>query len=159
MTDLNPLIVAALPRLRAHARRLVYRLQDAEDLLNDTVVIILTKASSFTPGTNFVSWAFTVMTHRHISLGRQRMNRLSREECHALREPAATAPEQESSVAARQGLALLARLEPGQRQMMLLTGAADLTFPEAARVAGCPEGTAKSRASRGRAAAREMWAN
>ncbi|HET7256248.1 MAG TPA: sigma factor-like helix-turn-helix DNA-binding protein, partial [Xanthobacteraceae bacterium] len=45
----------------------------------------------------------------------------------------------------------LDKLEPRQREVLIMIGASGLSYDEAAKICGCPTGTIKSRVNRARA--------
>jgi RNA polymerase sigma-70 factor, ECF subfamily len=47
--------------------------------------------------------------------------------------------------------AALEKLEPRQREVLIMIGASGLSYDEAAKICGCPTGTIKSRVNRARA--------
>jgi RNA polymerase sigma-70 factor (ECF subfamily) len=63
------LITSSQPRLYAYIMSLVASREQAHDLLQETNMALWRKASEFTPGTDFIAWAFrtasfVVLSHR-----------------------------------------------------------------------------------------------
>jgi RNA polymerase sigma-70 factor (ECF subfamily) len=56
-TEFHRLFVQSQRRIFGHILTLLPRMTDAEDVFQQTCVIILGKAAQFTPGTDFVRWA------------------------------------------------------------------------------------------------------
>jgi RNA polymerase sigma factor (sigma-70 family) len=54
-------VVEMLPALRAFARTFYRNQNDADDLVQDTLVRALNSYNTFTPGTQLKSWLFTIM--------------------------------------------------------------------------------------------------
>lgn len=59
-------------RLRALALSLFPKLDDAEDLLQETCVVLWERFEQFSAGTNFFAWAATVMRYKAMELRRKR---------------------------------------------------------------------------------------
>jgi RNA polymerase sigma-70 factor (ECF subfamily) len=53
----------------------------------------------------------------------------------------------------------LAKLEPRQREVLIMVGASGLSYDEAAKICGCPMGTIKSRVNRARAQLAQLLSN
>jgi RNA polymerase sigma-70 factor (ECF subfamily) len=66
-------------------------------------------------------------------------------------DSAACKPEQVAHAECNELWAALAKLEPGQRDVLIMIGASGLSYDEAAKACGCPTGTIKSRVNRARA--------
>src|SRR5918997_1451489 len=76
-------VMDALPNLRAFALSLTGKVDQAEDLVQDTVLKALTKQDTFETGTNLQAWLFTILrngfysTHRKTSRSRSPGDRLT----------------------------------------------------------------------------------
>lgn len=147
----------SLGKLRAMAILISRDRNVADDLVQDTIVRILAARDSYTPGSNFLGWAYRIMRNRHIS--RQRRRRFNTV---PLDHPAALAVgrpgNQETGIVRAEVEAALMRLPLAQREALMLVGAAEMSYEEAARVFDCSIGTVKSRVSRGREALRRALA-
>ena len=146
--DLHGAIAALLPDLRAFARFLVRGRGEADDLVQDTLVRALSALAQFAPGTHLKAWLFTILRNTFYEQARRR-----RREHAALQQqrPAEPGPLHQAGAAEIAELdRLLWRLPPVQREALVLVGAQELTYEEAAAICAVPVGTMKARVSRGR---------
>lgn len=138
-----------LPHLRGYARHLVHNSHDADDLVQDVVVRALAARDRFEPGTNMRAWLFTILRNRfynkYASKGRISV---------ALEDAPASAlarePPQEWALAQSDLKKALAALGHLQREVLLLSVGAELSYAEIGQIIGCPVGTVKSRVFRAR---------
>jgi RNA polymerase sigma-70 factor (ECF subfamily) len=142
---------ALAPRILGYLARRTNDPQDAEDLLQQTMLHVHRARDSFIAGSEVAPWAFAIA--RHLLVDRLRRREpgprvdVRRLELHASPGPAA-----DELVDARQ-LALrveraIADLPPAQRTVLALVKENGLSFAEAAAVLGTTVGAAKARASR-----------
>lgn len=147
-------LLAMLPQLRAIAMRLTRDRAQADDLLQDSLVLALVGKRSFELGTNLAGWMYRLMRNRFISQVRQRGLRTI-----SLDEPAAMVAgamgNQDDHMACRELEREMARLPVVQQATILLVGAAGYSYREAARALGSSVGAAKSRVARARATLRD----
>ena len=142
-------MLAAMPRLRAFAISLCRNGDHADDLVQDTLLRACANIMSFTPGTNMLAWLCTIMKNHFFS------------ECRRRRKPfevhrGARRQRRLEACASRacgmqRALEALDKLEPRQREVLIMIGASGLSYDEAAKICGCPTGTIKSRVNRARA--------
>ncbi len=144
------LLVAALPRLRAHALVLTRNRAEADDLVQDAVALALRGQDRFEAGTNFAAWSHSIVRNRFISLARQR--RRQSELDHATHHGAmgGAGPPHEDRLALKELARMLERLPAALREALLLVAVQGLSHEEVAAVQGCAVGTAKSRVFRAR---------
>ncbi len=141
-------LVDVLPHLRAFARSLTRRREQADDLVNDAVVRALSAAEQFQPGTNFKAWMFTILRNLFYNEGRKNRPVVPLDDAEAIVQ----------SVPATQQAALefcdfrraFWQLSDDHREVLILVGASGLSYEEAAAVCDCAVGTIKSRVSRAR---------
>ena len=143
-----------LPKLRAMAIVMTHDRSAADDLMQDTVVRMLKAQSSYTPGTNFVGWAYRIMRNRHISLLRR-----NKHASVPLEDPSVASvgyrATQEGRIAQNELVVALRGLPRHQREALLLVGGAGLSYNEVAVALQCSVGTIKSRVSRARESLRQ----
>jgi RNA polymerase sigma-70 factor (ECF subfamily) len=143
-----------LPKLRAMAIVMTHDRSAADDLMQDTVVRMLKAQTSYTPGTNFVGWAYRIMRNRHISLLRR-----NKHGSVPLDDPSVAAvgykATQEGRIAQNELVVALRGLPRHQREALLLVGGAGLSYNEVAVALQCSVGTIKSRVSRARESLRQ----
>lgn len=140
--------------LRRYAFALTGGQQEAEDLVQDTLVRALAAAPSFHTGGNLRAWLFSIMHNAFVSDLRQRRPPMVdlNDEASAVAQP----PAQLMRLEVRDVLAALARLPEAQRAALSLIALEDFSYEQAARVQGIPLGTLMSRLARGREALRQL---
>jgi RNA polymerase sigma-70 factor (ECF subfamily) len=148
---LRPLWEAYGDRVYRLCARILGQRADAEDATQEVFLRILAKASSFSGRSRFSTWVYR-LTVNHCLNDRARRGRhwapLDDE-----RLPPATGASAVSAVEARDRLdALLARLAPDHRAVLLLREVEGLSYAECAEVLEVPVGTVMSRLSRARKA-------
>lgn len=144
-------ITALLPDLRAFARFLVRDRAVADDLVQDGLVRALGALAQFEAGTNLKAWLFTIVRNTFYEGARRR----KRETIVMQGQRAggeAERPEAEARAAVRDLQNLIWTLPPLLREALILVGAQEMTYDEAARVCAVPVGTIKARVSRARVA-------
>jgi RNA polymerase sigma-70 factor (ECF subfamily) len=146
--DLN----GALPRLRAHARRLCRNESDASDLVQDTLVRALAYEQSFEPGTNLGAWlaqilhSIFVSRYRRKTRERRALERLTHDPCSwPHRDARATGVR-----LGRRTEIALRELPDAFRRVVELVDLGGLEYVDAARTLEVPVGTIMSRLYRGR---------
>jgi RNA polymerase sigma-70 factor (ECF subfamily) len=153
---------AAFERL---ARRLARDPEDAEDLLQETLVDAYRAFGNFRADSHFYSWVARIMTNNHLDRIRRRrvpaisLDQASAEDGEAIELPDETAnPERlllHEQLDHRYASALEA-LQPLQRVTVLLCDLEGATYEEAARMEACPIGTIRSRLHRAHRAIKEF---
>jgi len=142
-------LVRLLPRLRRFGYSLSGGMAEADDLVQETCVRILTRLDQFAEGTRFDSWCFTVL--RSIWLNQIRAGKV--------RQGTGTSDPDELADSAAGNevhwrLALsdldrqMARLKPEQREILMLVCVEGHSYAEAAEMLKIPHGTVMSRLSR-----------
>ena len=148
-SDLRPAILAAIPSLRAFALSLTGRSEQADDLVQDTILRALANLDRFEPGTNLQAWLFTILRNQFHSTYRRRRREV--EDPEGLIAARLSCPPEQSGRLDFQDLrSALAKLPVEQREAVLLVGAEGLSYEEAASICGVAVGTVKSRVNRAR---------
>jgi RNA polymerase sigma-70 factor (ECF subfamily) len=142
-------VLASLTALRGFAIALTRNIDQAEDLVQETVLRALSKHEQFKAGTNLQAWLFTILRNHFHSAHRKAM----REEedvdgCYAA--SMICLADQEDQVMMQDVEVALSKLPRTQREAIVLVGAEGLSYEEAAQALGCAIGTVKSRVSRAR---------
>jgi RNA polymerase sigma-70 factor (ECF subfamily) len=151
-------LLAQIPDLRASAFMLCGSKDQADDLVQDTLLSAWAHRDDFQQGTNMGAWLFTILRNRFRTEYRK-SRRWVRDVDGQYAERLTSEPEQEGwSISADLRYAL-AQLPPHQREAVILVGAQGLTMEEAAAACGCEVGTIKSRTHRGRARLAELLAD
>lgn len=142
-------IVTSLPSLCSFAISLTRSVDQAEDLVQETVLRAISKQEKFEAGTNHQAWLFAILRNLFCSACR----RTKREVEDADGSYAATlisVPDQEDRIMMKDLAAALAKLPEGQRKAILLVGAEGMSYEAAAQALGCAVGTIQSRVNRAR---------
>ncbi len=155
----NPAFMAglleAVPRLRAYAMSLIYNMDRAEDLVQETMLKAWDKRASFEPGTNLHAWLITILRNQLYSEHRKRVREVEDVDgSHAASLIAL--PEQVDRLEVQDMLVALDKLRPDQREALLLVGVQGMSYEDAAAVIGIASGTVKSRVNRGRTRLAEL---
>jgi RNA polymerase sigma-70 factor, ECF subfamily len=148
-------LIGEIPNLRAFAASLCGSMQNADDLVQDTLLKAWAHAASFDPDTNLRAWLFTILRNTYFSLYRKRGREVQDVEgAHA--QKLATPPAQEGAIDLADFREALARLPEEQREALIMIGATGLSYEDAAAVAGVAVGTVKSRVNRARSRLAEL---
>jgi RNA polymerase sigma-70 factor, ECF subfamily len=142
-------ILAAAPRLRSYALSLCGSSDQADDLVQETLLRAMTKIGSFQPGTNLWGWLTTIL--RNVFLSELRKRRREVEDVDDYYVGFLTSvPQQESQIDFCDFRAALAMLPLEQQEALILVGALGLPCQEAAAICGTPVATIRSRIHRAR---------
>lgn len=142
-------VMEALPSLRNFALSLTKKIDQAEDLVQDTVLKALSKQDAFETGTNLQAWLFTILRNGFFSAHRKTSREVDDGEgVHAA--SLISVADQEDKLAVQDLSAALDKLPQEQREAIILVGAEGLSYEEAAETLGVKLGTIKSRVNRAR---------
>ncbi len=148
-------LLAALPRLRAFALSLCGHADQADDLVQETLMKAWANLSSFEPGSNMPGWLYTILRNEFYSRLRKRHHEVDDPDG-LLAARLATLPAQESHMHFQDFRVALFRLPPDQREALMLVGASGMSYEDAAALCNCAVGTMKSRVKRARNRLAEM---
>lgn len=147
--SLSGLIAREIPKLRRLAWMLVRDNDHADDLVQDTIVRVLTYAHSWQPGTNFSAWVGAIMRNQFYtqcgSHARELMT-LVRDEGH----DASLAPAQDDRVACAELASAINRLPKAQREAVSLAAFEGLSSEEIATRMNISPNAARCHLMRGR---------
>jgi RNA polymerase sigma-70 factor, ECF subfamily len=147
--SLRDAMLASIPSMRAFAISLTNNIDQADDLVQETIEKALRNIGRFEPGTNMNAWLFTILRNAFYSHYRKRRNEVEDPDgtyAERLRAP----PEQQAKLDHQDLQAALAKLPVDQREALILVGAQGLSYDEVADICGVPVGTIKSRVNRAR---------
>ena len=147
--ELQSALLDVLPHLRAFARSLTRNRDQADDLVNDTIVRAISASKQFTPGTNFKAWIFTILRNLYYNQSRKDHSRNVPYDEATLTEHASP-PTQEGALEFGDFRRAFWQLGEDHREVLMLVGASGLSYEEAAKICDCAVGTIKSRVSRAR---------
>jgi RNA polymerase sigma-70 factor (ECF subfamily) len=142
-------LVSQLPRMRAFARALTLNAAEADDLVQEAMLRAWRSRASFEPGTNFRAWLFKIVRNQFYSSKRKAW-RWTPLDPQVAEETLVAADDPSIGLSLEDVTQAIARLPDGQREALLLVGAAGVSYEEAAHICGVAVGTVKSRVSRAR---------
>jgi RNA polymerase sigma-70 factor, ECF subfamily len=150
MIDINLAVAAEIPSLRRYARKLTRDNAAAEDLLQECLVRGLDKRHLWREGTDLRAWLCTILHHQYVNQIRRSVREGIAVGLSDAEAKLTHAPSQDHGLQVRDMARALKNLPEGQRDAVLLVGLEGLGYEKAAKVAGVPVGTLRSRLSRGR---------
>lgn len=150
-------IAELVPDLRGFARFLAKNRSEADDLVQEALVRALAHTDQFAPGTHLRSWLFAILRNTfYEQVRRKRRERRAMEDAGV---EARQGPAGHDERATLNDLEIrLQGLTPVLREALVLVGAQELSYEEAAGICGVPVGTMKARVSRARLQLRRMLA-
>jgi len=152
---LKPEFLAHIPRLRAFAISFCGNIDQADDLVQETLTRAWIHRSSFIEGTNMIAWLCTILRNFYFSQYRKCKREVPDiDGVHS--NKIVVAPAQTAHMEMLDLRAALARLPDNQREALLLVGAAGHSYVEVAEICGCAIGTIKSRVNRARRSLADM---
>ncbi len=144
------MLLTHMPRLQAYAVMLTRDRAAAEDLLQETALKAWRAQSQFAIGTNFTAWIYKILRKEYISSLRRNKRKPARLD-DVPEEFLSRAGAQENDILSREVVHAMGKLQPEQREVLILICASGLSYEEAAESLGCSIGTIKSRLWRARA--------
>ena len=148
-------MLKALPHLRAYTKNLVRNGEASDDIVQEALLKAWAARDKFVPGTSFKAWLFVIA--RNIFLSEMRRSKFHGEYDPDIAERILTVPASQSDVIELGDLQrALQQLPMQQREALLLVGAGELSYEEAALICDCAIGTVKSRVSRARSALNDI---
>jgi RNA polymerase sigma-70 factor (ECF subfamily) len=143
-------LIACIPHLRAFALFRTRNRDQADDLVQDTIVRALGASQLFRAGSNLKAWLCTILRNQHCNILRKNAQmRIQSIDDPMQRQPAVAAT-QEASLEYADFCRAFWQLTIDQREVLILIGPSGLSYVDAAKVCGCAIGTIKSRTSRAR---------
>lgn len=147
--DLQKLLIAAVPNLRAFANSLCGDPTRADDLVQDTLVKAWTNLSSFEKGSNLKAWLFTILRNTYFS-DLRKLRREVEDADGVMAERMSVLPEQHGHMDLIDFKKAFGTLSADQKEVLLLVGAEGFSYEEAAEITSAAVGTVKSRVNRAR---------
>lgn len=151
MSDILQAVEPLIPALRRYARSLLRERAAADDLVQDTLELAITRWSQRREDGSVRSWLFAILHNLAVNGMRQRARRGAPAPLDEIEETASTRATQEDGLQHRDLMRALDRLPPEQKSVLVLVTVEDLSYAETAQVLGVPLGTVMSRLSRARA--------
>lgn len=137
--------------LKRFAIRLCNREDMAEDLMQETMLKAWAARDQFKPGSNFLSWAFTILRNTWLNQLRRQKKFVADYDEQAAEQILSAPAEQTATFELVDLQRAMSELPTDQLEAVMLVGPGDLTYDDAGAILGCAPGTVKSRASRARA--------
>ncbi|WP_373322047.1 sigma-70 family RNA polymerase sigma factor [Acetobacter oeni] len=144
-------MVGLLPELRAFSRFLSHDRVRADDLVQEAVMRALASRAQFDPSTNLKAWTFTILRNLFYEQGRRRKREQAVLEQYGSGTRMNASPDADSYQVSDLD-SMLWQLSPLLREALMLVGAQEMSYDEAAVICGVAVGTMKARVSRARAA-------
>ncbi|MDX2289181.1 MAG: sigma-70 family RNA polymerase sigma factor [Hyphomicrobiaceae bacterium] len=138
-----------IPNLRAFARSLCGSADQADDLVQETLVKAWNSRASFQPGSNLKAWLFTILRNAFLSERRKRKWEVQDVDGIGAGMLCVRAA-QHGHMDMIDFEKAFATLPADQKEALLLIGAEGFSYDEAALMCGCALGTMKSRVNRAR---------
>jgi RNA polymerase sigma-70 factor, ECF subfamily len=151
VSEFARMLEAQIPRLRRYARALLGGdMIRADDLVQNCLTRALAKQHLWKTGTDLRAWLFTILHNQFVN----DVRRSAQEGVHTtIEEVAQILPVRSNVIAALELRDLeiaMGKLQPEQRQVILLVGLEGMSYEEVASILQIPVGTVRSRISRGR---------
>lgn len=148
-------LLDAVPRLRRYARSLAFETAQADDVVQSTLERALTHWHQFDCSRDMLVWLMSIAHNAHQDMRRKvsRMQSLDPDQLRLAQDSLGGEPGVDVGLRLDL-LAALARLNPDQREALLLVCVEQFSYAEVAEVLRVPVGTVMSRVCRARAALR-----
>lgn len=140
--------------LRRYALALSRNRDDADDLVQETLVRAISGAQGFRPNGDLRSWLFGILHNVHVSARRREQVRTNSAPSIEMLAQTSIPASQPGHMELRRTIEAFAGLPEEQRQVLTLVAVEGMSYQEAARVLEIPLGTLMSRLARGREALR-----
>lgn len=148
--DMQRELAALVPNLRAFARSLCGAADQADDLVQETLVKAWNSRAQFAPGSNLKAWLFTILRNTFLSERRKRKYEVQDVDGEFAQQLSVRG-EQLGHMEFLDFQRSFALLPEEQKEALVLIGAEGFAYEEAALMCGCAVGTLKSRVNRARA--------
>ncbi|MEO1138174.1 MAG: RNA polymerase sigma factor [Pseudomonadota bacterium] len=155
MTDPKEEIVNHLGPMRAFAMSLTRNSALADDMVQDALVKAWSNIDKFEPGTNMRAWLFTIVRNTYYSHHRKARREVADVDGE-MAASVASKPDHDGRLQMRDFNAAFDQLSDEHREALVLVGAGDFSYEEAAETCGVAVGTIKSRVNRARARLTEL---
>jgi RNA polymerase sigma-70 factor, ECF subfamily len=142
-------LAAVVPNLRAFARSLCGNPDQADDLVQETLIKAWKNQSSFAEGSNLKAWLFTILRNTFLSERRKRKREVEDQDG-IMAAQLSVHGAQSGHMDMIDFRKAFATLPEEQREALVLIGAEGFSYEEAALMCGCAVGTIKSRVNRAR---------
>ncbi|MCA8908090.1 MAG: sigma-70 family RNA polymerase sigma factor [Rhodospirillaceae bacterium] len=145
-----------IPSLRRYARSLTHDADQADDLVQETLLKAIGNIDRFDPETNLRAWLFTILLNTFKSQRRMAARRGVHVEWEDTADQSVQPPVQDLSMELKAFARAIEELPGHERETLMLVALEGFSYGEAAAVLGTEIGTVKSRVSRARAKLRDF---
>ena len=152
---LHEQLAAVVPNLRAFAKSLCGNADQADDLVQDTLVKAWKSQDRFEPGSNLKAWLFTILRNTFLSERRKRKYEVEDRDGQ-LSSHVGVNGAQSGHMDLIDFSKAFETLPAEQKEALILVGAEGFSYEEAAGMCGCAVGTIKSRVNRARVKLTEL---
>jgi RNA polymerase sigma-70 factor (ECF subfamily) len=153
MTGMAENIVNYLPQLQRYALALTYNADEAEELVQESLLRALAKCPSWGSIRRPRAYLFSILHNLHVDRRKKAQSEANHLKAMKIGEPSDKTPDPTITYDLARALR---RIPSRQRQVIVLIFVEGLTYREAASILGVPAGTVMSRLSRGRTALRRI---
>lgn len=150
MTFSHTQLVTEMDRLRKFARRLTHNRDDAEDLLQNTVLRALEKRHMFETGSDLFAWTSKMMFNIFATQYKRRVKFESRYDCEEILNTQSSQATQEHLLEFRQVGEAIGALSDDHKSVLMMVCVQGLPYDSVASELHIPVGTVRSRLSRAR---------
>ena len=154
MDNFHNLLEAQIPRLRRYALALTRNPDQADDLVQETLVRALDKKDLWQPGTDLRAWLFTMLHNQRVNAVRRAIRMGNPVDIDSVSVSAVATSDPTSSRTLYELDRAMGQIAEEHRQVILLIGLEGMSYEQAAEILKIPVGTVRSRLSRGRDALR-----
>jgi RNA polymerase sigma factor (sigma-70 family) len=149
-------IAIEIPRLRRHARALLYHHIDAEDLVQDCLVTALAKQDMLQDRSRLGGWLFSILNNLFLMHVRSKARRGATVSIDEFAEQLADATVPGERDVALDLARAMGKLSLEHRQILLLLHVEGYSYQEISEILDVPVGTVMSRLARGRERLRQL---
>lgn len=153
MTGAMVNIVDFIPQLQRYAFALTYNADEAEDLVQESLLRAIAKRPSWNGVKRPRAYLFSILHNLHVDRRKKAQSEANHLNWMSVGEPFDKAADPSIAYDLERALR---RIPRRQRQVIVLIIVEGLTYREAASILGVPAGTVMSRLSRGRTALRRV---
>lgn len=147
--DFHDLLLGQIPGLRAYARALTHHREDADDLVQQTLLKAIVNIEKFRPDTNLRAWLFTIMRNSFLTnIRKQNREKPGDKDCVSL--DVKTQPHHDAYITGQRLQIAMSRLPRQYQELLVLILVIGESYETAAQVCNCAVGTVKSRLNRAR---------
>jgi RNA polymerase sigma-70 factor, ECF subfamily len=154
LPEFKQLLEEQIPRLRRYAIALTRKPDEADDLVQETLLRALAKAHLWQPGTDLRAWLFTMLHNQRVNAVRRAIRAGNAVNVDDVSGSIVATTDPTASRALFELDRAMGQISEEHRQVILLIGLEGMSYEEAAEVLDIPVGTVRSRLSRGRDALR-----